>query len=110
MSSKYKKILLTVAMSSIMICTEVSYGAVGQILNDSFFQNPAELNTIRHLQLVGANLFIVPNFHFTGTSYRAQGQATSKVNDSLPYLLTAYRFNDKLVLGLNITCPSSSTA
>lgn len=90
------------ALSCTIIFTEVAYGAVGQILNDSFFQNPAELNTVHQLQLVGGNLFIVPNFHFTGTSYGAQGQATSKVNDSLPYLLTAYRFTDKLVLGLNI--------
>ncbi|WP_347252206.1 outer membrane protein transport protein [Legionella sp.] len=79
------------------------YGAVDQILNSNFFQNPAELSQIKQIKLFGGNVFIMPKLKFTGTTSLGSGSAKSKVHDSLPYLLTAYRFTDRFVLGINIT-------
>ena len=76
-------------------------GAVSQILNDSFFQNPAELQVVNNTQAIIGNVFINPNIKFKGSSYCISGNANSNVFDYLPYLLSAYRFNDKLVLGFN---------
>lgn len=74
-----------------------------QILNDNFYQNPAELNTVNEMEIIAGNVFINPTFKFEGVSYGTNGAANSKVTDYLPYLLTAYRFTDRLVAGINIT-------
>lgn len=82
---------------------QVVHGAVSQILNDNFFQNPAELKIIDNLQIVVGNVFINPTINYSGNAYGVNGQTKSNVNDYLPYLLSAYRFTDRLVLGFNIT-------
>lgn len=80
-----------------------AYSAVSQILNDNFFQNPAELNLINTFQVIAGNVFINPSFKFEGTSYSLNGSAKSNVIDYLPYVLSAYRVTDRLVLGFNVT-------
>jgi long-chain fatty acid transport protein len=80
-----------------------AYAGVDQILNNTFFQNPAELSLINKLQLTAGNVFISPTVKFNGVSSGKTGSAMSKVNDYLPYLLTAFRMNDKFVLGVNVT-------
>ena len=77
--------------------------AVSQILNDSFFQNPAELQVVNNTQAIVGNVFINPNIQFDGRSYDVSGNANSNVTDYLPYILSAYRVNKQLVLGLNVT-------
>jgi long-subunit fatty acid transport protein len=79
------------------------FSATSQILNDYFYQNPAELSLVNKLQLISGNSFLTPKFQFTGTSYGNTGRASSIAHDSLPYLLTAYRITDRFVLGINIT-------
>ena len=81
----------------------VALCAVDQILNDNFFMNPAELNLINKLQLTGGGVIINPDFSFNGNSYGKYGTAKSNVTDFLPYFLSAYRFNEKLVIGINAT-------
>lgn len=83
-----------------------SYSAVSQILNDNFFQNPAELSLIKKIQLIGGSAYLIPKFKFTGTSYGKTGSAYSTAYNFLPYLLSGYRLNDRFVFGINIT-PSS---
>lgn len=91
-------------MFAILIVFEkCAYSAVDQLLNDSFFQNPAELSQIKQIQLAMGNVFIMPSLAFTGTTSLGSGKVKSQVNDSLPYLLTAYRPKERLVVGLNIT-------
>lgn len=80
-----------------------TYAAVSQLLNNNFYQNPAELSLVQQIQLIGGNVFISPSFQFNGTSYNQTGSATSRVTNSLPYLLTAKRLTSKWVLGINIT-------
>ncbi|MCX7091669.1 MAG: outer membrane protein transport protein [Legionellales bacterium] len=82
---------------------ENTYAAVYQILNDYFYQNPAELSQVNDTQLVLGNAIVMPRFEFNGKTAIGNGIASSKANNSLPYLLTAYRFTDKLVLGFNAT-------
>lgn len=96
-----KTIGLTVLFSCILHIQE-GFCAVAQILNDSFFQNPAELNVINKSQIIAGNIFINPFFNFSGSSNATNGSVDSNVNDYLPYLLTAYRFSDKFVLGFNV--------
>lgn len=79
------------------------YSAVDQSLNDNFFQNPAELSKINQIQLIAGNLFIAPTFKFKGISSGSVGNATSRVNNLLPYLLSSYRLTNRFVLGINIT-------
>lgn len=86
-----------------MIGPQDLQAAVSQILNDSFFQNPAKLSLVNKLQLLAGVLNLTPNVQFIGTSYGNTGKVTSNVNDSLPYLLTAYRFTDQFVFGINMT-------
>jgi long-subunit fatty acid transport protein len=81
----------------------MAYGAVDQILNDNFFQNPAELDLIKRAQLLIGNAVILPKLKFTGITSLGYGSVMSKVEDSIPYLLSAYRFSDRLVIGINIT-------
>ncbi|WP_028389544.1 OmpP1/FadL family transporter [Legionella fairfieldensis] len=88
---------------NLFFLTKSACGAVDQLLNNNFFQNPAELNLIKQRQLIIGNVFIAPALKFTGTTVSGSGIVRSKVNDSLPYLLTAYRFTDRFVIGLNIT-------
>jgi len=64
--------------------------AVDQILSDNFFMNPAELNLINKLQLIGGGVIINPSFFFRGNSYEQYGMAKSDATDFLPYLLSAY--------------------
>lgn len=86
-----------------LIFEATAYGAATQLLNDNFFQNPAELSLVNKTQIIAGNLFIRPSFEFNGTAPDGAGKVNSVVNDSLPYMLTAFRLNDKFVGGLNIT-------
>ena len=79
-----------------------SYAAVDEILNDYYFQNPAELSTIHESQWILGNQYISPEFEFKGISSGQMGTAISNPHDSLPYTLASYRFSDRWVLGLNI--------
>lgn len=88
---------------SILTFLKNSYAAVYQILNDYFYQNPAELSLIRETQLVAGNVFALPSFEFNGETPLGTGSANSSVNNSLPYILIAHRFTDKFVAGFNIT-------
>lgn len=97
-----KKTIRLTILFSWFLSIKTGYCAVAQILNDSFFQNPAELNVISKSQITLGNVFISPFFNFSGTSYGVTGSVGSNVNDYLPYLLTGYRFSDKLVLGFNV--------
>ncbi len=97
-----KNLKIFLFFSSNFLLNELGYCAVAQILNDSFFQNPAELNVINTSQIIAGNVFINPLFNFSGSSYGVNGAVKSNVNDYLPYLLTGYRFSDKLVLGFNV--------
>ena len=76
--------------------------AVGQMLTDYFFQNPADLGLVRKQQLIVGNLLIAPTLDFNGTATGGTGQARSSVVDSLPYLLADIRLSDKWVLGFNV--------
>lgn len=87
----------------ILMFANRGYGAVSQILNDSFFQNPAELQVVNNIQAIIGSVFINPNIQFDGSSYGTSGNANSNVADYLPYILSAYRVNKQLVLGFNIT-------
>lgn len=80
-----------------------SYAAIDQILSDNFFLNPAELSLIKKGQLSIGNLFVSPKLKFTGTTPLGSGSTTSKTNNSLPYLLAAYRLSDRFVMGLTAT-------
>lgn len=96
--------LKTVVFLSCLLSQHMSYSAIGQFLDDIFFQNPAELSDVHQSQWMAGNIYIVPEYDFTGTAKSGDtGTAFSKVNNSLPYILTAYRVSDKWVLGLNIT-------
>ncbi|MBA2657637.1 MAG: outer membrane protein transport protein [Tatlockia sp.] len=94
-------------MSVVLICFEKSANsAVSQLISNNFFQNPAELSQVKKMQLSMGNAFIRPSLKFTGITSLGYGKVKSQVNDSLPYLLTAYRPTNKVVIGLHIT-PSS---
>lgn len=80
-----------------------TYAAVYQMLNDYFYQNPAELNLIKENQLILGNVLVIPSMEFNGETPLGKGTASSKVNNSLPYILTAHRFTDKWVAGFNVT-------
>lgn len=80
-----------------------SHAAVYQILSDYFYQNPAELSQIHETQLILGNVFAIPSMEFNGQTLLGSGTANSKVNNSLPYVLTAHRFTDKWVVGFNVT-------
>ena len=80
-----------------------AYAAVYQILSDYFYQNPAELSQIHETQLILGNVFAIPSMEFNGQTPIGSGTASSKVNNSLPYVLTSHRFTDKWVVGFNVT-------
>lgn len=80
---------------------KIGYCAIAQNLNDTFFQNPAELKSINKAQVTAGNVFISPFFNYSGAAFGANGSVNSTVVDYLPYVLSAYRVTDKLVLGLN---------
>ena len=80
-----------------------AYAAVYQILSDYFYQNPAELSQTNETQLILGNVFAIPSMEFNGQTSLGSGTASSKVNNSLPYVLTAHRFTDKWVVGFNVT-------
>lgn len=101
-SNKHPKIRIFLVLSGLLGCAQVQ-AAVDQILNDNFFQNPAELSLIHQFQLLGGNIFIKPKLTFTGTTSLGSGTVISDIQDTLPYLLTDYRINDKWVIGANIT-------
>jgi long-subunit fatty acid transport protein len=82
---------------------KIAYSAVDQILNDNFFQNPAELDLVDRAQLLVGNAFILPKLRFTGITPLGYGSVKSKVEDSIPYLLSAYRLTERLVIGMNMT-------
>ncbi|BCA94442.1 hypothetical protein TUM19329_08030 [Legionella antarctica] len=97
-----KLVLSTTTAIYLGFWVEKACCAVTQSLNDTFFQNPAELSLINQMQLRAGNLFVVPSLQFTGTSIDGTGSATSKVTDNLPYLLGDYRVSERFVLGINI--------
>ena len=80
-----------------------AYAAVYQILSDYFYQNPAELSQTHETQLILGNIFAIPSMEFNGQTPLGSGVASSKVNNSLPYVLTSHRFTDKWVAGFNVT-------
>ena len=77
------------------------FGAASQIINDYFYQNPAELSLTNKIQLMVGDLYLSPQLEFTGNSTNGTGTAQSKVSDNLPYFLSATRLNDRFVMGLN---------
>lgn len=87
----------------LIFCWQNCFSATSQILNENFYQNPAELSWVKHLSLTGGNLWINPTLKFKGESFGMRGSAVSKAQDCLPYALTAYRFTKRLVLGFNVT-------
>lgn len=95
--------------TKILICSlfiayeKNALSATSQILNDNFFQNPAELSLVKKLQIIAGGTYFKPELKFSGTSNGNSGSAKSKTNDILPYLLSAYRFTERLVFGINIT-------
>lgn len=84
------------------IVSPSSYAAIDEILSDDYYQNPAELSLVNQNHWILGGQFISPEFQFKGTSSGLPGTATSHPNDFLPYLLTAYRFSEKLVMGVNL--------
>lgn len=103
MKKDFLSLHLIILFINLTLFAQGSYSAAGQPLNDNFFQNPAELSLINQIQLIGGNVLITPALSFTGTTPLGSGSVHSKVNNSLPYLLTACRFTDKFVLGINAT-------
>lgn len=80
---------------------EQGYAAVTQILNDNFYPNPAELQSIKQSKIILGSIFINPYVHYTGTANDSYGETESDVRDSLPYLLVGYRLNEQWTLGFN---------
>lgn len=78
------------------------FAAGGQLLNSTFFPNPADTAEIKTFEFIGGNLFFVPTLKFTGTAHRKKGSAESKVYDPIPYMYLNYRFTDKWVVGVNM--------
>ncbi len=76
-------------------CVPHAQAAVGQMLTDSFFQNPADLGLVNKQQLTLGNLFVASTVEFTGTALGGTGQASSNVVDFLPYILADIRVSDK---------------
>jgi len=101
-----KFFLVTLSCTGLLLYIKQTFAATSQILNDNFYQNPAELSLVNKLQLIAGNSFVSPKFKFTGSTYGNTGSVTSSVNNSLPYLLSAYRFSERYVFGINVT-PSS---
>ncbi|KTD30247.1 MULTISPECIES: OmpP1/FadL family transporter [Legionella] len=100
----FLKLLIAIFLCLSLECLwEPAYCAVDQILTDNFFQNPAELSSVNHAQLLLGNALILPRLKFTGTTVLGHGRVKSKTHDSLPYLLTAYRLTDRWVVGINAT-------
>ena len=97
------RLLKAILVIAALVLFENAYAAVYQILNDYFYQNPAELSVVKKTQLIVGNVLALPSFEFNGSTARGSGTAKSKVNNSLPYILTAYRFTDKFVAGFNVT-------
>lgn len=95
-------IFLRAAVYLLGSCYGYSYAAVTQMLNDSFFSNPAELSAINQSQLTLGSVFINPYLHYEGNVNGNTGEVSSSVYDTLPYLLTGYRLNEKWVIGFNI--------
>ena len=98
----YYKHIFYASLINISFCFN-GYCAVDQILNDNFFMNPAELSLVNKFQLTGGDILINPVFSFNGCSYASCGYVKSNETDYLPYLLSAYRFNNKIVIGVNMT-------
>lgn len=98
-----RQILIISLYFALIIHVKKGCTAVDQILNDNFFQNPAELSLVNKLNLITGNVFIKPTFKFRGIANGNYGSTVSKVQNSLPYFLGSYRFTDKFVAGINIT-------
>lgn len=104
MRTKFLPTFLTLGIILISsYSSKKAYAAVDQILNSNFFQNPAELKQTNLLQFTAGTVFIVPKLTFNGETPLGAGRAQSKVYDSLPYILTAYRLTERFVLGINAT-------
>lgn len=78
------------------------YAAITQFLNDSFFQNPAELNKVFQSQFTLGSVFINPYVQYEGGANGRVGEVSSNVYSTLPYILSGYRVNEKWVVGLNV--------
>ncbi|PJD92775.1 MAG: hypothetical protein CK424_04125 [Legionella sp.] len=98
----FQKFITVYLCAGLCMFSENAHTAIDQILNDNFFQNPAELSLITNFQILGGNVFISPEIKFIGTTNLGSGHATSDVNDFLPYILVDYRVSDKWVFGVNI--------
>lgn len=98
-----KSFFLTLFFISLILIGQNTYSAVDQFLNDTFFQNPAELSQVNQVRLMVGNLFISPSLRFTGISHGETGNAASVAQDNLPYLLGGYRLTKRFVMGINIT-------
>lgn len=101
MRTNFLSFLALFLLSHVSIISNRVYGAVDQPLN--FFINPAELKQTEHFQLIGGNLFMMPHLYFKGKTPLGTGKVKSRVHDSLPFLLTSYRLNERFVIGVNIT-------
>lgn len=95
-----RPIYFLLSLVNLLLSNECS-AAVMQLLNDSFFSNPAELSIINQTQFMLGSLFISPSLHYEGTVNGVSGVADSNVYNTLPYVLTGYRMTDRWVLGLN---------
>ena len=93
----------SLCLLSFLAFTKYAYADVGQILTDSFFQNPADLGDVSQQNMILGNVFVAPVLAFNGTALGGTGQARTSTFDSLPYLLADTRLSDKFVLGFNIT-------
>ncbi|WP_019216977.1 porin family protein [Legionella tunisiensis] len=101
-----KRIILTLIklfLLNLIFLVEKANSAVDQFLNNNFYQNPAELSRINKISFLAGNVYIKSQLNFSGTTTLGSGQVTSKTNNSLPYILTAYRITKRFVLGLNLT-------
>ncbi len=78
------------------------FASGGQLLNSTFFPNPADIAKIKTFEFRGGNLFFVPTLTFKGTAHGKTGTAKSSVYDPIPYLYTSYRINNKLAVGINM--------
>lgn len=86
----------------LICCASKIFASGGQLLNSTFFPNPAAISSINNFEFIGGNLFFVPTLSFTGTSYGKVGSAQSSVYDPIPYLYVHYRLTDKWVIGINM--------
>lgn len=100
----FKKLAFIISLFiSHLFFFEIAYSAASQVITDQFYQNPAELCLVNQMQLLIGDLFLDSHLKFSGQSAGGKGIAESKVNNNLPYMLSATRLNKRFVIGLNLT-------